>query len=276
LFTVAETDKYSPVWKIGQAGLGAWFILSILLLLTRGFSWLSAGLIVGALPPALQLRENFLMRACLLLLGIAAVLPFDSQSSALVIASGILVVLNGKSLLIRVSGLCSILLTALQGSVSGLMFILIFSALSLLPRSRKWRFASMASGLILCLVLTGLPDARLHPELPAQERHIGERLAWTYVPALNEGSPGVLFRTSAADGGVLHIPVDVGGVRDDLPVGIILTEEQSITFGAGTDTLHVPFNAGDTVHVRISRPWAAFEHTVIHFGHCWTSQKEGS
>jgi hypothetical protein len=256
--------------------LGAWFVLSIFLLLTRGFSWLSAGLIAGALPPALQLRENLFMRACLFLLGVAAVLPFDSQSSAFVIASGVLIVLNGKSLLARVMGLCSILFAALQGSVSGPMFILIFSGLAVFPRSRKWRFASMAAGLILCLVLTGLPDARLHPELVAQERHIEDRLAWTYVPALNAGSPAVLFRTSAAEGGVLHVPVDAGGVRDDMPVGTILTGEQNITFGTGKDTLHVPFNAGETIRVGISRPWAAFEHTIIHFGHCWTSQKEGS
>lgn len=273
MFTVAEMKAGKDMWP---GRLGAWFVLSILLLLTRGFSWLTAGLIAGAVPPALGFRENFFMRACLLLLGIAAVLPFDSQSSALVIASGILVVLNGRSLLIRLSGLCSILLTALQGSVSGLTFILILSALAVFPNRRKWRFVSMTLGLALCLVLTGLPDARLHPELIAQERHIEDRLAWTYVPALHAGSPAVLFRTSVVDEGVLHLPVDAGGVRDDLPVGTILAGEQSITFGAGQDTLHVPFIAGDSIRVRISRPWASFEHTVIHFGHCWTSPEEGS
>lgn len=272
MFTVADMRKSSKL----HVRLGAWLILSILLLLTRSFSWLSAGLIAGALPPALQLRENLFMRVCLLLLAIAAVLPLDSQSSALVMASGMLLVLNGKSLFIRVTGLCSILLAALQGSVSGLMFILILSAISVFPPSRKWRLATMAPGLILCLVIAGLPDARLHPERVAQERHIEDRLAWTYVPALTAGSPAVLFRTSSTDGGVLHVPVDAGGVRDDLPVGTILTGEQSITFGAGRDTLNVPFNAGDTVRVWISRPWAAFEHTIIHFGHCWTSPKEGS
>ena len=271
-FTVAEMKSGRNVL---HGTLGAWLILSILLLLTRGFSWLSAGLVTGALPAVLQFRENPFMRVCLLLLGIAVILPFDSQSSALVIVSGLLIVLNGKSLFIRISGLCSILPAALQGADSGLIFILISAALAVFPRRRKWRFASISSGLILCIVLTGLPDALLRPELAAQERHIEDRLAWTYVPSLDAGSPEVLFRTSTAGGGVLHVPVDAGGVRNDLTVGTILIDEQSITFGAGKDALHVPFDTGDTVRVRISRPWAPFEHTAIHFGSCWTSAGEG-
>lgn len=249
-------------------------LVSAGILLARGADWLGFGaasclLAAGALGgsgawPAIP-------AAFLAVSG--AALGHGSQPAALLMVSGLVSSVSGRTFPDRSLGLLGALLAAQAGDLAGTIPILsgaVPAAFFDRPRHR----AVLAAVLIpAAVILGGFPVAFALPETTVQEAFTGHGESWPGIVNLDQSSPAALMRVEGGCQGGVTLILEAGGVRDSLPVGFVATENVFIPVLPGRDSLVIE-SPGPFVEIRLTRPPVPFQHPVIHLGPSHSSPEE--
>lgn len=193
-----------------------------------------------------------------------AALGHGSQAAGLLLASGLLSAVSGRSLPDRSLGLLGALLSSQACDLVGTLPVLA-GALPAVFFDRPLPRAILAGALMpASMLIWSFPVASAPSEVVVQEVFTRQGESWPEVVHLDQSSPSALMRVEEAAGRV-ELVLEAGGVRDSLPLGYVAVEGGMIPVLPGSDslTLDAP---GPFLEIRLVRPPLPFQHPVIHVG----------
>jgi hypothetical protein len=233
------------------------------LFVLQGPSWMAAGGAIAVLAVLLGPADPSRAAAAIALALSAA--GRDAPAQALLMISGALICLSGRTLAARTAGLASVLIAGQAPHLSNAWVPGAVLLTSVLPAAERTRLALAGITAAAAFAFFGPPAASLPGERVMQELFAGGRTTWPDMASIDLGHPVMLLRVTPDDGGTVTIRTAGGGIRTAEPLGMIISDEQAVAIIPGLDTLSLYCPQG-TASILLTRSWRPFEHPVIHAG----------
>jgi hypothetical protein len=249
--------------RTGAPGLVPAVAAAAALVVLQGPSWLAAGgaIAVAAIlaGPASPARAAAAIALALSAAGAGA------PAEALLMVSGALICLSGRTLSDRIAGLASVLLAGQAPYLSGAWVPGAVLLPAAFPAGRMTRLAIACTAGAAAFALFGIPAASPPEEIVMQELFTDGRTTWPGMVSVDLGHPVMLLRVTPDSGGTIIIRTAGGGIRAEEPLGMIVSDEQAVAIMPGIDTTSLRCPQG-TASIILTRGWRPFEHPVIHAG----------
>lgn len=233
-------------------------------LILHGFSFFTLAVCLFAAGTALLKGPLSVTYSAIILGGLSLLLAGGSGGPALITIGALMAVLLSESPVSRyLFSLCAAAIL-IEGSIEGLLPLIAALFIASPVNRDKWRTLILAAGVVLLLIITGIPSAQENRILVLQEVLTTEAVVWPMPAELNLGMPELILKAPGKEPVSLRLEVSAGGVRDNDPVGYVTSAGRRFPVYPGENTLIIE-NPEFPVSIRISRPWKPFSHPVIHF-----------
>lgn len=242
----------------------------------RGISLYTLSLVLFVLVQSFSLRRcsfdslTHLQIIAGLLFAASAFYGGDNVGVSLLYATIFITVLSTSDQKSRILAFIPIIPLFWLGSISGIIPAIAGLALTILFGKSSLRYGIFAAGCIAGVIIFGIPSATHYkPVFPEYEVKY-ERFDWHDSICVNLSHPELVFEVPDrfTTDKRLYIQLRTGGVRDDLPVGIIEFNGISERLSIGIDTLEFTPDV-DRITVSLLREWQPFNHPVIWIGRIW-------
>ena len=233
----------------------------------RGAEWqLWAGWGIAAAAALSRERDPWCLAAL-----VALILPQagvgGTAASVAVVLSAAMVAGSRAGLAVRTAALAGGLVVFIDGRAAGMeVYLPVLVVAAVLPRLHARR-ALLLAGMAVVPLAGGLPRPSLPGARVVQERYRGEETVWEGPVSIRLGDPELLLR--CGEPGAVSLDLGAGGVRDDGPVGLVVTDLMALPVTAGRETLQVRQTSG-WVMVTLERGYRTRTHPVVHLFGAWT------
>ncbi|MBD3277627.1 MAG: hypothetical protein GF388_04945 [Candidatus Aegiribacteria sp.] len=159
--------------------------------------------------------------------------------------------------------IASCLVAVLSGSLQGIAVYAIALSAVLALGSLEYRRYAMIASVILAVLLFGPPEPVSHGQFTAAEMMEDQRIRWLCPVEMDLGTPSVLLDAGGAAPEFVGLELSSGGVRDTLPVGVVISGMDTVAVRPGSSILMLE-DPAFPVEVTITRERKPFTHPVIH------------
>lgn len=237
---------------------------SLAVLILHGFSFFTLAVCLYAAGTALIKGPLSITVSAIILGGLSLLIAVGSGGPALIMIGALLAVVLSESPASRYLFCICAAAILIEGSIVGLLPIIAALFIASPVNRDKWRTVILAGGVLLMLIITGIPSARENRFLVLQEALYPEAVVWHLPAELNLGMPELILKAPGKEAVSLRLEVSAGGVRDNDPVGYVTSARRRVPVYPGENTLIIE-DPEFPVSIRICRSWKPFSHPVIHF-----------
>jgi hypothetical protein len=180
-----------------------------------------------------------------------------------------MVAASRSGLAARGTALAGGLLAFMGGRAAGMELYLAFLAVAAVLPSAGSRRAALLAGMAVVPLFGRLPLPSSPETRIVGERYGADRTVWDGPYSIHAGGGELLLRVG--EPGRVLLDLGAGGVRDDRPVGLVVTDMMALPVRPGRDTLEVRQSSG-WVMVTMERQHAPRTHPVVHLYGAWTGE----
>ena len=237
------------------AGVSVWLVL----VLFRGFSLEWTALPLAAAAVASLTGTPLFFPGFVILL--ASVFSLSGPGAAA--AAGIYTVLVSPGLKGRLLGVLSVI-PWLSGHYSPEAATLV-AALMIPVFLGSFRIRAVVSTALFIAVLLflGPPGPVASHPVPAR-CFLREGHAWWTVESITLANPEAILAPPVPAPFSITLEMDCGGIRDSLPMALLIAGENTVELPEGTHTVSLELTGSDSIFVTLIRGHSPFNHPVIH------------
>ena len=202
--------------------------------------------------------------AALAFMGGLSILSQASASAyAFLLCGSLLASVSCESRIRCIPFVASSLVIAVFGPLEGILIYVIASAAVLALGRIEYRRCAMTASVILAVFIFGLPNATSHRRLTAREKLEDQQVIWLSPLELDISAPVLRLEAPFFHTDLVSLAISAGGVRDTLPLGMVISGSDSVPVYSGNTTVELK-DPRFPVEVVLTRERKPFTHPVIH------------